>query len=241
MAAARRRCAREVEEWIQTGRWRGAPCAIDARYLSPAAERDNEESAPTTTPPTSKTPPASAPPAADASEPGGGGGGGSGGKKKRGAKRKDAAAMPKSADSVGVTVRTAHINVRNELWIDRPCKLVADRTHADSRIAAAKMLSEAALLTAARQWQPGPLGAFVQSPTTIANCCSCLFGKVRPLSALLLGGQTHGRCSKCRAPRCLACVQQHKEVAARAVQRGEATAQPPDDNCRYCAQTATAR
>jgi len=233
------RCAREVEEWIQTGRWRGNPCAIDARYLSPAAERDNEEAAPTTTPPTPKTPPASAPPAADAPEPAAGGGG----KKKRGAKRKDAAATPRPTDSVDITVRTAHISVRNELWIDRPCKQVADRTHADSRIAAAKLLSEAALLTAARQWQPGPLAAFVQAPTALTNCCSCFIGKVRPLSTLLLGGRTHARCSKCRAPRCLGCVQQRKEVETRALRRdvGEASLQPPDDNCRFCVQASTAR
>ena len=31
---------------------------------------------------------------------------------------------------------------------------------------------EAALLTAARQWQPGPLAAFVQAPTALTNCCS---------------------------------------------------------------------
>lgn len=230
------RCAREVDEWIQTGRWRGRPCAIDARYLSPAAERDNEEAAPLPPPPLSV---AKASHADDASEAVAGGGGS--GKKKRGAKRKDAAAAPKSADPVGITVRTAHINVRNELWIDRPCELVAKRTHADSRIAAAKMLSEAALLTAARQWQPGPLAAFVQSPTALTDCCSCYIGKVRPLSVLLLGGRTHGRCSKCRAPRCLGCVQQRKEVAARALRRGEAPTQPPDDNCRYCVRTAAAR
>ena len=238
------RCAREVEEWIQTGRWRGSPCAIDARYLSPASERDNEEAAPTTATATAtltpNAPSAAAPAAADASEPAAGGGGG-GGKKKRGAKRKDAAAAPpKPVDSVDVTVRTAHINVRNELWVDRPCKPVADRTHADSRIAASKLLSEAALLTAARQWQPGPLAAFVQAPTALTNCCSCYLGKVRPLSTLLLGGRVHSRCSKCHAPRCLGCVQQRKEMETRALRRGEALSQPPDDNCRYCAQTAAA-
>jgi hypothetical protein len=87
------------------------------------------------------------------------------------------------------------------------------------------------------------LAAFVQAPTALTNCCSCFIGKVRPLSTLLLGGRTHARCSKCRAPRCLGCVQQRKEVETRALRRdvGEASLQPPDDNCRFCVQASTAR